>query len=201
MAEWQAGHARAKPVRILSLELSIKDRQHVDRFSGSSVNRSIHPGIQLPRKRSNVRLIVMTVVQRQSFAPFAADQIYALVNDIESYPDFLPWCVAADVLERAGEAMKARLTVKRGRFDYAFTTANHLVPGREIQLKLIDGPFKRLDGLWRFEPADGGCLVKLDLRFEFTSRLLSLALTAAFKPIADSMVEAFKQRAYAVYAN
>lgn len=142
----------------------------------------------------------MTVVRRVAFAPFSPAEMYALVNDVEAYPDFLPWCEAATVLDEDVRAMRARLTVNKGRFRYSFTTANRLVPDREIALSLVDGPFRKLEGAWRFEATDGGCTIHFELAFEFTNRLLAVALNAAFKPIADSLVDAFKRRAYAVYA-
>ncbi len=141
----------------------------------------------------------MTVVKRHAFAPFAAEQMYDLVNDVEAYPDFLPWCVAADVLDRQPGALEARLQIRRGRFDYAFTTRNALEPGRAIELQLRDGPFRKLHGMWRFEPTDGGCLIRFHLYFEFRNRILGKAMAAAFRPIADSLVDAFKARAYTVY--
>lgn len=142
----------------------------------------------------------MTVVKRSSFAPFPPDAIYDLVNDVEAYPQFLPWCVSADVLAHDEKMMRARLKVKRGRFDYAFTTANRLTPGEAIALDLVDGPFRRLRGGWSFHAVDGGCLIDFNIEFEFGSRILGAVLTAAFKPIADTMVEAFKSRAHAVYS-
>ena len=141
----------------------------------------------------------MTVVVRSAFTPYSAAQMYALVNDVPAYPEFLPWCVAADVLDASEAEMRARLKVQRGRFDHAFTTANKLLPQRRIELHLLEGPFRRFSGAWTFTPADGGCLIKFDVEFEFTSRILGLALTTAFKPIANSLVDAFKNRAHTVY--
>ena len=126
--------------------------------------------------------------------------MYALVNDVATYPTFLPWCAAAQVLSDSEDRMTAKLTVRKGRFDYAFTTLNVLQPDRGIEMNLVDGPFRKLHGQWRFDPADGGSLVTFDIEFEFSGRLLGAALTAAFSPIADSLVEAFRQRAYVVYA-
>ena len=94
---------------------------------------------------------------------------------------------------------QSRLTAKKGRFDYTFTTENRLQPDRAIEIQLVDGPFKKLHGQWRFEPADGGCLVTLELEFVFPGRIVGAALTVAFTPIANSFVEAFRKRAYAVY--
>lgn len=142
----------------------------------------------------------MTVVRRTAFVPFSPAQMYGLVNDVEAYPDFLPWCEDAVVLAHDASGMRARLTVNKGRFRYSFTTANRLVENREIVLKLVDGPFRKFDGAWRFAPADGGCMVQFELAFEFTNRLLAVALNAAFKPIADSLVDAFKRRAHGIYA-
>ena len=143
----------------------------------------------------------MTQVRRASFTPFLPEQMYALVNDVMAYPEFLPWCVGARILESSESSMQAWLKVKRGRFDYAFTTKNRLTPGEAIELNLVDGPFRRLAGGWRFAAADGGCMIDFDIDFDFSSRVLGLALTAAFKPIADSLVDAFKTRAYAVYGD
>lgn len=127
--------------------------------------------------------------------------MYALVNDVEAYPEFLPWCSAAAILDRSdGPQMTAKLTVRKGRFNYDFTTRNALEPDRRIELRLVDGPFRKLNGRWQFDPADGGSLVTFDIEFEFSGKLLGAALNAAFSPIADSLVEAFRQRAYVVYA-
>ena len=92
----------------------------------------------------------MTVVVRSAFSPFTAEQMFDLVNDVAAYPEFLPWCVSADVLESNGASMTARLKIKRGRFDHAFTTANQLTPGKRIELHLIDGPFRKFGGAWTF---------------------------------------------------
>lgn len=141
----------------------------------------------------------MTKVERATFAPFSATQMFALVNDVEAYPDFLPWCETATILSDEPTRMQARLTVNKGRFRYSFTTANRIDPGRTIELGLVDGPFRKLHGTWRFEDADGGCMVHFQIEFEFTNRLLGTALNAVFKPIADSLVDAFKRRAFVVY--
>ena len=141
----------------------------------------------------------MTVVRRAAFSPFSAEQMFELVNDVPAYPQFLPWCVAADVITRDANQMEARLTVQKGRFDYAFTTRNALEPHRRISLALVDGPFKRLTGEWRFDPVEDGCHVELDMEFEFKSRVLSAALTAAFKPLVDTLVDAFRKQAMQVY--
>ncbi|MGB1880611.1 MAG: type II toxin-antitoxin system RatA family toxin [Gammaproteobacteria bacterium] len=142
----------------------------------------------------------MPNVRKTTFAPFTAGQMYALVNDIEAYPSFLPWCVDAQILERGQESMKARVGVSKGRFDYAFTTSNQLIPERSIVLSLVDGPFRKLSGRWDFLPEEQGCTVRFEIDFEFSSRMLGRALSVAFRPIMDSLVDAFRKRAYVVYA-
>ncbi len=142
----------------------------------------------------------MAAVKRSAFSPFTPTQMYTLVNDVAAYPSFLPWCAEAGVLTEENGIMRARLKFKKGRFDYAFTTENRLRTDVGIEMHLVDGPFEKLHGQWRFEAADGGCLVTFELEFEFGGRILGAALSAAFKPIADSMVEAFRKRAYDVYA-
>lgn len=125
--------------------------------------------------------------------------MYALVNDVEAYPSFLPWCERAELLLSEPARMRARLTVNKGRFRYAFTTENRLVADRSIDLGLVEGPFRRFRGTWHFDAADGGCLIRFHIEFEFANRLLGVAMGAAFKPIADSLVDAFKRRAYEVH--
>ena len=141
----------------------------------------------------------MTIVKRMTFVPFSATQMFDLVNDVAAYPDFLPWCAGSDILQRAPARMRARLRVKKGPLDTSFTTDNRLEAGRAISLALVDGPFSKLQGHWHFEPADGGSIVRLEMEFEFSGKLLSKVFATAFKPIANSLVEAFKQRAYVVY--
>jgi len=141
----------------------------------------------------------MPIVRRTAFAPFTTTQMYNLVNDVEAYPEFLPWCEHAALLTREADFVQARMTVRKGRFHYSFTTANRLVAARSIELRLVEGPFSRFQGAWHFAPADGGCMIDFNVEFEFANRLVGRALAAAFKPIADSMVDAFRRRAYSVY--
>lgn len=141
----------------------------------------------------------MIRINRSAFVPYGPGQMFDLVNDVAAYPEFLPWCADAAVIEQAPGHMKARLKVEKGRLNYAFTTANRLDPGRAIDLELVDGPFRRFAGGWRFEPLEDGCMVSLALEFEFSSRVLGKLMTAAFRPIADSLVDAFRKRAISVY--
>jgi len=141
----------------------------------------------------------MALVKRTAFSPFTPAQLYRLVSDVPSYPSFLPWCQEAEVLCSRGDLVQARLKVKKGRFDCAFTTENRLRADVGIDMRLIEGPFRKLNGQWFFDSSDAGCLITLELEFEFSGVILGAVLTAAFTPIADSMVDAFIKRAYAVY--
>ena len=141
----------------------------------------------------------MTIVKRNAFVPFSAGQMFDLVNDVVAYPDFLPWCADSEILLQEPDRIRARLRLKKGPLDASFTTDNRLVFGRSIALTLVDGPFSRLQGQWHFEPVDGGSVVGLEMEFEFSGKLLGKVFATVFKPIADSLVEAFKTRAYSVY--
>ena len=144
----------------------------------------------------------MPLVERSVFSPFTPAQMYRLVDDVPAYPLFLPWCQEAEVLCRCEDLVHARLKIKKGRFDCTFTTENRLRTGVGIDMRLIEGPFQKLNGQWVFKSSDSGCLVTLELEFEFSGPLfISTVLTAAFTPIADSMIEAFSKRAYIVYGD
>lgn len=142
----------------------------------------------------------MVEIHKRETVPYSADEMYALVNDIESYPDFLPWCRDTEILEPGGEQLKARVYLEAGRIKQSFSTQNTMQPGKSIDMKLVEGPFKFLTGHWRFEAVDdSSCTVKLDIAFEFKNRLLKLALSGTFHRILDTLVDSFVQRAKTVY--
>jgi ribosome-associated toxin RatA of RatAB toxin-antitoxin module len=165
----------------------------------SPVAESLGMSSPFAHRRYAPSVAAMTMVRRMAFVPFSAVQMFDLVNDVASYPSFLPWCAGSEILAQEPGRMRARLRLKKGPLDASFTTENRLQPGRSITLALVDGPFSRLHGQWHFEPADGGSMVRLEMEFEFSGKLLGKVFATAFKPIADSLVEAFKTRAYAVY--
>ena len=138
----------------------------------------------------------MTVIRKSALVPYSADEMYALVADIESYGQFLPWCGGARILQREPEAITASIAIAYRGVHKSFTTRNQLDPGRGMELKLVDGPFRRLVGHWRFEPLDDqACKVSLDLDFEFSNRLIAFAIGPVFESIANSLVDSFRQRA------
>ncbi len=142
----------------------------------------------------------MTQLKRSAVLPYAADDIYRIVNDVARYPEFLPWCVSAVVLADESAALEARLTVSAKGFKESFTTRNVLDPGRMIQLDLVDGPFSHFRGEWRFSDFGGGrgCRVELDLNFAVKGarRLLSGVVARSVGAMANAVMDAFCQRAH-----
>jgi ribosome-associated toxin RatA of RatAB toxin-antitoxin module len=126
--------------------------------------------------------------------------MYRLVHDIESYPDFLPWCAAASVAEQTHDHQLASVTIDRRMKGARFTTRNQLVENETIHMALVDGPFRQLNGVWRFKPIDEyACRVELKMEFEFKSRVFTTLMGAAFTRICDTMVAAFVRRADDIY--
>jgi ribosome-associated toxin RatA of RatAB toxin-antitoxin module len=141
----------------------------------------------------------MPAVQRAEFIPFSPRQMFELVCDIESYPEFLPWCSDARLERRLDDGIVASLTIAKGPMHHSFTTKNRNREFDRIEMSLLEGPFKRLHGVWRFDDAPGGCTVALEMDFEFSNRLLAAALSRVFQKITASMVDAFRQRAAVLY--
>ena len=141
----------------------------------------------------------MTILRRSALLPYAAADVYQIINDVTRYPEFLPWCKSAVVLADEPTAMVARLTVEAKGFRESFTTNNALEPGRAIRLKLVDGPFSHFSGEWRLSRlGGGGCRVELDLDFAFKGarRLLSQVVAKSIGTVANAVMDAFCHRAH-----
>ncbi len=142
----------------------------------------------------------MAIVSRSAIVPYTSAQMYQLVDNIERYPEFLPWCRSSEVLQRDDDEVRATLELARGGIQKSFTTLNRLQKNKMIEIRLVDGPFRHLEGFWRFEPLqDKACKVLLDMEFEFANKLLSIAIGPVFHQIANSLVDAFCERAQQVY--
>ncbi|WP_068994343.1 type II toxin-antitoxin system RatA family toxin [Kangiella sediminilitoris] len=142
----------------------------------------------------------MKTIKRQALLPFSTKQMFDLVDDIEKYPEFLPNCVGSTVLNRTDNQVTASLAVSKGGFERAFTTRNKNNPYQTIEMELVEGPFKHLNGCWTFTKLDdNACKVELVVSFEFSSRLTGLAFGSIFSHLAESFVDAFSERAKAVY--
>lgn len=146
----------------------------------------------------------MYSVARSALVMHSAEDMFALVNDIESYSAFLPWCGASEVQQRTplpqGEEVIARVQIAFRGVNQSFTTRNCLTPWEQTVMTLVDGPFSELSGTWSFKPLrQDACRIALDLRFAFASSLVGGVVGPVFKHIADSMVGSFVQRADQIY--
>ncbi len=142
----------------------------------------------------------MREVIRSALVANTAAQLYALIVDVDRYPQFLPWCVASRIEQREADSMVASLSIRRGPLRAEFTTRNTLMPDRAVGMTLVSGPFRSLEGLWTLTPlGDDGCSVELRMRFEFANRVSAALLEPVFEETAASLVDAFVVRAREVY--
>lgn len=137
----------------------------------------------------------MTLVKRSRIVPFTTEKMYNLVNDIEKYPDFLPYISRGIVHHRDDSEVQATLEIEAGGVTKTFTTRNRLQSNKMIEIRLVDGPFKHLEGFWRFDEVPEGCQISFDLEFEFANKMFSMFLGPIFEQIADKMVDSFCDRA------
>lgn len=139
-------------------------------------------------------------IERSALVWHSAERMFGLVNDVVAYPQFLPWCASAEVHHTNEQEITASLEVAKGGVRQRFTTRNQLVAPSEIQMVLVDGPFTRLKGCWRFHSLDErACKVQLTLEFEFTGTLARMAFGTVFNQAANTLVDAFCKRANDVY--
>ncbi len=141
----------------------------------------------------------MTIINRDATVPYSPNQMFDLVNRIEDYPEFVPWCKSAEILHRDEHEIRARLQFAKGSLHKSFTTCNRLQPSKIVEIRLIDGPFRQLEGFWRFESVPEGCQIRLDLEFEFSNKILGLMFAPVFHPVANTLVDVFCKRAHEVY--
>jgi ribosome-associated toxin RatA of RatAB toxin-antitoxin module len=145
----------------------------------------------------------MKTVHKSVLIWHSADEMYALVTDVARYPEFLPWCDRSKIIEQDDAGMTAEIGLAFKGFHKSFTTRNTHVPGREVRLKLVDGPFSKLDGIWTFTPvgAEGerACRVELKMGYGFSNFALQALVGPVFDKIANNLVEAFVKRAGQIY--
>ncbi|RIA19874.1 ribosome-associated toxin RatA of RatAB toxin-antitoxin module [Ectopseudomonas oleovorans] len=141
-----------------------------------------------------------TRIQRSALLPYPAQALFDLVNDVASYPQFLPWCSASQVLEVSEAHMLASLEVAKGSLSQRFVTRNTLLPGQRIEMNLQEGPFSRLHGVWEFKAlGEKACKITLDLSFDYAGPLVRATLGPLFNQATNTMVDAFCQRAKQLY--
>lgn len=142
----------------------------------------------------------MPVVSKSALVQHSAQEMYRLVCDFESYPEFLPWCSDTRMISRTDEEICGELEVSRVGIRQRFSTCNSLVENERMDIVLRDGPFRKLHGGWRFTPLrEDACKVELVLEFEFSGKLIDAAFGRLFNHIANTLVEAFCKRADEVY--
>lgn len=147
----------------------------------------------------------MKQVKKSVLLWYSAREMYDLVSRFEDYPRFLPWCDRAEVVEHHETGLTARLGLAYGGLRHTFATRNEFVPGQSLSMKLVDGPFSLLDGLWLFKalgnPVEDrpACKVELDLRYAFSSPTLERVVSPVFDRVANTLVDSFVTRAEQVY--
>ena len=142
----------------------------------------------------------MHYISKSAIVPYSPQQMFALVNSINDYPQFLNWCSAASILNQSDEEITASVEINKGGLKQKFTTINTLKAFELIEMKLLDGPFKTLSGQWLFDAlGDNAAKVSLELQFSFKSKLMDIALSPIFTQIANSQLDAFIARAKQVY--
>ena len=142
----------------------------------------------------------MPEVTRSVLVGHTPAQMFALIDAVENYPEFLPWCGAAKVLHRDEATTRATLEINYRGIRQSFTTENAKRPPHAMRINLVEGPFRRLEGEWRFTPlGNQGCKIEFRLSYEFSGRLLGKLIGPVFNHIANSLVEAFVKRAEQVH--
>jgi ribosome-associated toxin RatA of RatAB toxin-antitoxin module len=138
----------------------------------------------------------MKKISRTALLNYSAEQMYQVVNQVEDYPEFLPWCGGVQVISRTEHDLKASILIEKLGIRQSFSTHNHMEPGRRIEMRLIDGPFSHLYGEWEFKPLDeSACKIQFEIEFEVSNGLMKLALGKLFEQIANTMVDSFIARA------
>jgi ribosome-associated toxin RatA of RatAB toxin-antitoxin module len=146
------------------------------------------------------KLYIMTVIKKSALVQYQPEQMYNLIDHVENYPQFLPWCKETTVHSRTEDEVRASLSLSWSGIQKTFTTCNRLQKNKMIEVRLVEGPFRHLEGFWLFEPlADQGCKVILDLEFEFSGKWMSMVFGPIFQQVANSLVDAFCNQAVVLY--
>ncbi len=142
----------------------------------------------------------MTTISKSALVSHSPEQMFRLIDNIEAYSEFLPWCAKATEISRDEKNVEASVLISHSGFNKEFTTQNKNTAFSKIEMHLVNGPFKKLDGVWLFEPlGDTACKVSLDLEFEFSSKIIGITLGPVFSKVANTLVDAFIKRADVVY--
>ncbi len=141
----------------------------------------------------------MTIINKTAVVPYSSAQMFDLVNDIEKYPQFIPYCVDSKIILQKEDEIHAMLTFAGAGIHKSFTTLNRLQAHKMIEIRLIDGPFKSLEGFWSFEEInETSCKITLNLEFELIG-VLKILFGPIFSQIVNLLVDSFHQRAQQIY--
>ncbi len=142
----------------------------------------------------------MLIVEHSALVTHRAEEMFTLVNDVQRYAEFLPWCGRSEELSRTENEVIASITIAFKGINQAFTTKNQLIGTQKTEIALIDGPFSTLSGYWEFTPLTANASkITLNLKFDFSSKIAASVIGPVFKKIADSMIESFCKRADDIY--
>lgn len=141
----------------------------------------------------------MAVVKKSRVIGYSCEQMFEIVNDVEKYSEFLPYCTESLVRHRDDDEVQATLVISAAGVSKSFTTHNRLQHNKMIEIRLVDGPFSHLEGFWRFDEVEEGCKISFDLEFEFSGRMLSMLIGPLFDQVTNKMVDSFCTRAEHLY--
>ncbi|HAY41151.1 MAG TPA: ubiquinone-binding protein [Gammaproteobacteria bacterium] len=139
-------------------------------------------------------------ISKSAIVPYSCKEMYQLVNQVDRYPEFLDWCTSTSILNQTEDQVTASVKINKSAFNQSFTTINKLTPNKRIDMQLKDGPFSHLSGYWKFTKLNNSaCKIELQLQFDFSSKLVDVAISPIFSSIANSQLDAFVKRAKYVY--
>lgn len=142
----------------------------------------------------------MAGISRSALLPYSAARIYAIVDDIAAYPQFMQGCVATEVLQRNADSVTATLVLGKAGFRHAVTTRNLLQPPERMLMTLLEGPFRKFEAVWQFQAlSENACKVSFDMHFEFKAGLVDKVLGSLFESTGSEMVNAIAKRAQQLY--
>lgn len=144
--------------------------------------------------------IIMAHIFHEVIEPYSIEQMFALVNDIEKYPEFVPDCIATGIIRKQDNIIAAFIEVEKFGFKKSFTTLNKMNEPNSIDITLLEGPFKQLSGRWQFvKITEQQSKISFNLDFEFKNKLLDITFAPVFKEVMNGMVNAFSKRAKQIY--
>lgn len=141
----------------------------------------------------------MPIIKREKTVPYSPQQMFDLVNGVEDYPKFVPYCKSAILLSQTEDEQHAQLEFSKGALHKSFTTCNRLQINKMIHVRLVDGPFERLEGFWQFDETPEGCHIMLNMEFEFSNKWVGMMFGPVFNTVTNTLVDVFCERAKQIF--